>query len=225
MTARERLFASLEGKQTDRVPIWLLFPYHPTYYYVDVRNHPDYRPIYEASKKYAIMLNRRNLGVPLDVSKLRLRKESIPLLTPEVAYRSEDENKDGLKISREYIEYKGQSIFEEIQTTTFGSKVKKPIDTDEALEFFCSLPIETNTKRLEAELEKRLTDYLREKAEFPEEYGAMMLDFLGQTQTADVIMSAIKTLTSAGRVLSPDLGGQAKTIEVGDEIVAQMRVS
>ena len=176
MTARERLFASLDGKPTDRVPIWLLFPYHPTYYYVDVRNHPDYRPIYEASKKYAIMLNRRNLGVPLDVSKLRLRKESIPLFTPEVAYRSEDENKDGLKISREYIEYKGQSIFEEIQTTTFGSKVKKPIDSDEALEFFCSLPIETNTKRLEAELEKRLTDYLREKAEFPEEYGAMMLD-------------------------------------------------
>lgn len=55
--------------------------------------------------------------------------------------------------------------------------------------------------------------------------GAMMLDFLGQTQTADLIMSAIKTLTTEGRALSPDLGGQAKTIEVGDEIVAQMRVS
>ena len=176
MTARERLFASLKGKQTDRVPVWLLFPYHSTYYYVDVRNHPDYRSIYEASKKYAIMLNRRNLGVPLDVSKLRLRKESIPLFTPEVTYRSEDESKDGIKISREYIEYKGQSIFEEIQTTSFGSKLKKPLDSDEALEFFSSLPIEADTKRLETELEKRLTDYLREKAEFPEEYGAMMLD-------------------------------------------------
>jgi tartrate dehydrogenase/decarboxylase/D-malate dehydrogenase len=55
--------------------------------------------------------------------------------------------------------------------------------------------------------------------------GAMMLNFLGQTQTADLIISAIKTLTSEGRVLSPDLGGQARTIEVGDEIVAQMRVS
>jgi len=55
--------------------------------------------------------------------------------------------------------------------------------------------------------------------------GAMMLDFLGQTQTADLMMSAIKTLTSEGRVLSPDLGGRARTVEVGDEIVAQMHVS
>ena len=52
--------------------------------------------------------------------------------------------------------------------------------------------------------------------------GAMMLDFLGQTQTTNLIMSAIKTLTTEGRVLSPDLGGQARTIEVGDEIVEQM---
>jgi tartrate dehydrogenase/decarboxylase/D-malate dehydrogenase len=55
--------------------------------------------------------------------------------------------------------------------------------------------------------------------------GAMMLDFLGQSQTADLMMSALKTLTSQGRVLSPDLGGQARTIEVGDEIIAHMRVS
>lgn len=55
--------------------------------------------------------------------------------------------------------------------------------------------------------------------------GAMMLHFLGQIQTSELIISAIKTLTSEGRVLPPDLGGQATTIEVGDEIVAQMRVS
>ncbi|RME46273.1 MAG: tartrate dehydrogenase [Caldilineae bacterium] len=55
--------------------------------------------------------------------------------------------------------------------------------------------------------------------------GAMMLDFLGQKQAADLIMSAIQTLTRQGRVLPPDLGGQARTVEVGDEIVAQMRVA
>ena len=103
MNARERLFAALEGKPTDRVPIWLLFPYHPTYYYIDVRSHPDYKPIFEVSKKYAIMLNRRNLGTPSDAPRLRKRKESIPLFTPDVTYHSEDVEENGVKISREYI--------------------------------------------------------------------------------------------------------------------------
>lgn len=176
MNARERLFAALEGKPTDRVPIWLLFPYHPTYYYVDVRSHPDYKPIFEVSKKYAIMLNRRNLGTPSDAPRLRKRKESIPLFTPDVTYHSEDVEENGVKISREYIEYKGKSIFEEIHTSPSGSKVKKPINSDEDLEFFCSLPIETDARRLEVQLETRLPDYLREKQEFPSHCGAMMLD-------------------------------------------------
>ena len=204
MTARERLFACLEGKQTDRVPIWLLFPCHPTYYYVDVRTHPDYKPIFEASKKYAIMLNRRNFGIPSDVPKLRKRKESIPLFTPEVTYRSEDAEENGLTIMRDYIEYKGQSIFEEIQTSASGSKVKKPLHSDEDLEFFCSLPIETDEKRLEAELEKRLPEFLREKEDFPEEYGAMMLD-LGEPiipvyHGANLEEYAIWSITQADRV-------------------------
>ncbi len=55
--------------------------------------------------------------------------------------------------------------------------------------------------------------------------GALMLDFLGEAQAASLIMRAIETLTSQGRVLTPDLGGQARTIQVGDEIVAQIRAA
>ena len=55
--------------------------------------------------------------------------------------------------------------------------------------------------------------------------GAMMLDFLGETQAAELMMTALKTVTSQGHVLTPDLGGQAKSVEVGHEIVTQLRAA
>ena len=58
MTARERLFAALNGEPTDRIPIWLLFPYHRTSYYGDVRHEPSYRPVFEASQRYEITINQ-----------------------------------------------------------------------------------------------------------------------------------------------------------------------
>jgi tartrate dehydrogenase/decarboxylase/D-malate dehydrogenase len=53
--------------------------------------------------------------------------------------------------------------------------------------------------------------------------GAMMLDFLGESQAAGLVMDAVKEVTGQGRVLTPDLGGRARTSEVGDEIVAKLR--
>ena len=53
--------------------------------------------------------------------------------------------------------------------------------------------------------------------------GAMMLEFLGEAQAAGSIMDAIKAVTGEGGVLTPDLGGSARTSEVGDEVVAKVR--
>jgi tartrate dehydrogenase/decarboxylase/D-malate dehydrogenase len=55
--------------------------------------------------------------------------------------------------------------------------------------------------------------------------GAMMLEFLGEPQAADLVMAGIKAVTREGRVATPDLGGRATTLEVGDEIIAQMRIT
>ena len=53
--------------------------------------------------------------------------------------------------------------------------------------------------------------------------GALMLDFLGEKQAADIIVAAIKMVTGEGRVLTPDLGGNANAIQVGDVISSKMR--
>jgi tartrate dehydrogenase/decarboxylase / D-malate dehydrogenase len=52
---------------------------------------------------------------------------------------------------------------------------------------------------------------------------AMMLEFLGELEAGQLVMDAIKTVTGAGRVLTPDLGGQARTTDVGDAIVGELR--
>jgi tartrate dehydrogenase/decarboxylase/D-malate dehydrogenase len=49
--------------------------------------------------------------------------------------------------------------------------------------------------------------------------GAMMLDFLGETESADLILKALHALTADGTILTPDLGGKATTLEVGQAIL------
>lgn len=45
LTSRERLLRHFAGQDIDRVPIWLLFPWHRLGCYADVWNIPDYAPI------------------------------------------------------------------------------------------------------------------------------------------------------------------------------------
>jgi tartrate dehydrogenase/decarboxylase / D-malate dehydrogenase len=48
---------------------------------------------------------------------------------------------------------------------------------------------------------------------------ALMLDHLNESKTAAVVRDAVKLVLKEKRALSPDLGGKAKTTEVGDAVV------
>lgn len=52
--------------------------------------------------------------------------------------------------------------------------------------------------------------------------GAMMLDFLGESDAANAIVNAIEALIEAGEVLTPDLGGNSSTSAVGDELARRV---
>lgn len=49
--------------------------------------------------------------------------------------------------------------------------------------------------------------------------GAMMLDYLGETEKADKIRSAIETVVKEGKYLTGDLGGTSSTQELTDRII------
>ncbi len=155
-TPRERLFKALAGEPTERVPVWLLFPYHPTSYYVNVLAHAEYRRVFEfGCAQGVITLDRRNLRAPLH--------------TPEVATLVHDE--DGLR--RRILQWGNLRVVSESKPRGGG---KKLLTTDEDLETFCALPVDDDPKRIAAAMEAQWPSYLRERAEFPAELGAMMLD-------------------------------------------------
>ncbi|MGQ9632547.1 MAG: uroporphyrinogen decarboxylase family protein [bacterium] len=66
MTSRERLTRVLRGEPTDRVPIWMLFPYktHPAY--ADVYNEPSYARVVEHVRKHTDFFHRIGMKASAD---------------------------------------------------------------------------------------------------------------------------------------------------------------
>ncbi|HEU5234808.1 MAG TPA: tartrate dehydrogenase [Terriglobales bacterium] len=54
--------------------------------------------------------------------------------------------------------------------------------------------------------------------------GAMMLSHLGQSAAADAIEKAIVDVLASGEVRTPDIGGNARTSDLGEAIAAQIQV-
>ncbi|MGE5490651.1 MAG: isocitrate/isopropylmalate family dehydrogenase, partial [Actinomycetota bacterium] len=52
---------------------------------------------------------------------------------------------------------------------------------------------------------------------------AMMLDHLGRTDLGKRTMDAVEDVLAAGQVKTPDLGGKAKTNEMTDAIIGQLK--
>ena len=50
-----------------------------------------------------------------------------------------------------------------------------------------------------------------------------MLDFFGHEEWGKRLLDAIERLLSEGKILTPDLGGNSSTQDVGDEIVRILR--
>ncbi len=162
MTNRELLMAVLGGEPVDRVPMWLLFPYHATSYYADVRTNPCYAEIFKRSLECCITLDRRNLGAPR--------------FTGDVASRTEESAEDGCRITRNVVEWGDVRLGSKARLEDGRTEVTPMLRTEDDLLAWCSLPVETDADVIAPALEGQLAGYLAEKDEFPRDCGSMMLD-------------------------------------------------
>ena len=162
MTSRERLFASLKGEPTDRTPIWLLFPWHRTGYYVDVRALPKFKRIAALAEQYCITLDRRNLGVKWSA--------------PDVVESWSGTDNAEEKTTRYTLTYKNITLWSESGVRRGEIVNKKLLDSTEDFEALCEMPVELDEKNIAQALAPQFEKYALEKAEFPEHLGSMMLD-------------------------------------------------
>ncbi len=154
MTNRERILGVLRGEAVDRVPVWLLFPWDRTSYYTDVRSEPSYAPVVDAMRRSASILNRRNFDI--DVFRGDFRDAF-----PEKRFRT--------------------SLPRELSTRVDDSATPltaagRFLDSEEDLDIFLSLPVEDDPGVIDAALSSFLPGYRAERAAFPQDSGAMMLD-------------------------------------------------
>jgi len=165
MTNNQRLMNFLSNREIDRTPIWLLFPYHKVGYYADVRTNPQYKKIFEKSKECAVMLNRRNLMIPVFSDAV--------LVQTSADVQSADA--DTITLRKTELSWNGNILIDEVSKKNGETVHKKMICNDGDLEAFLSMPVETDQEAVTKKIDSLLPAYRAEKEEFPREYGAMML--------------------------------------------------
>lgn len=190
MNGRQRLLAALRGEPVDRMPIWLLFPYHPTGYYVDVRAHAAYRPVVERIEAAGVTIDRRNPCVALFADEVEDRRESW----------------DGGH--RRIISWRGRSVeavTERIRTErSVSTRVQPLLQNDADLEFFLDLPLNDDPRAIRHALDAQYAGLRAERDALPPTIGGTMFD-CGEPinalyHAADLESYAIWSLTHADAI-------------------------
>jgi hypothetical protein len=160
MTSRDRLFAFLKNEPLDRVPMWMLFPYHTVPYYADIHTDPAYRPVVDLALETAVWLDRRGFGAQV--------------FSPEVEERREEIVRGGERVQRHVLTYAGVELCAEWYPDAPGRKAKKLLASEEDLERLAQFPFQTDPAVINAELDGQIARWRREVGEFPAHLGAMM---------------------------------------------------
>ncbi len=156
LTSRERLTRLFNGQDIDRIPIWLLAPYHRLGCYADIYNLPCYKPIVEYIDKYCDTFDRRTFDSGFCYN-----------ANPEIKRYKTVEYMDGNRIESDVVEYRDIKFKRQVSTGRDGARVKPLLEEPEELEKVLSIPY--------VPPEPQLDRFFQEEQELGDK-GLMMVD-------------------------------------------------
>jgi len=155
MNSKERLTRLFKSEKIDRVPVWLLFPYHKTGCYVDVYQQPSYKEIIRVKEKYTDIFDRRYFSTGFCLS-----------CSSEIKYEVNEEKKDGKIIRKTTVSYKNTKLTGTVIDSGHGaSRVEYMVKEIEDLEKILTMPYQAPRPDL--------TKFFKEKEELGDR-GLMM---------------------------------------------------
>ncbi|GHT59568.1 hypothetical protein FACS1894109_15750 [Spirochaetia bacterium] len=157
MTSKERLLRLFANQETDRVPIWLLYPYHPNGSYADVYKRPSYKPILPYIEKYCDTFDRRSYtGNNFCFNG-----------NPDIIRRTFTEEINGFPTEVEEVRYRDLILRRFVETSSSGKKLRYHIDDPALLEKIAAIPY--------APPQSDFSPFYKEKEELGNR-GLMMMD-------------------------------------------------
>jgi len=185
MTSRERLQRLFRGDEVDRIPIWLLAPYHPIPWYPDIYTRPGYARLIPYIERYCDTFDRRYYS----------RGFCYSASDAVTVHKEETESVDGAEL-RETVSCGKLKLSRSITRTSTGARVDSLVKSIEDLDIILEMPYEP--------LQPDLSAYYREKDELGDR-GLMMLDLGDPLEVLYHTMSAedfsIYSITEYDRII------------------------
>ena len=185
MKSRERLSRLFRGKDIDRVPIWLLNPYHTIKWYPDIYSISSYKKVVEKMYSFCDIFDRRYYDRGFCYSD-----------SPEIIQYSENEKIPGGIREKETVRYGGIELVKYIEKGTDGTKKKYFVDSIDELNSILAMPY--------VAVKPDVTPYWVEKEELGDR-GLMMLDLGDPLEVLYHTMSAenfsILSLTDYSKII------------------------
>lgn len=170
MNSKERLTGLFENREIDRVPIWLLEPFHNVPCYPDIYQLPSYKKVISYRDKYCDIFDRRVYDTGFCYN-----------ANPQITSKRFNLAEKGVKTEYTTISYKNKDFVSYVRRSDSGSETKYFVEDAKQLEEILEIPF--------VEPVFDFSQYDREKEELGNR-GLMMPDLGDQLYPLYHLMSA-----------------------------------